>query len=189
MKKKFLGLALVLTIVLAGCGAKDYTDVNLYKDAIIDKYDELAPGTVDSFNKAIKKIGIKKSFDNYMNDFFEVYDNSLDYLGDNAEEFYNNFEKALDSVDEVPVKKADIDKAINDFEEEADTIKDATASFLNQALDTVDKMFKELADKIKNLTNDQVKDMQEFVGKQVEEGKGMIDSFGDYISEEIQLNK
>ncbi len=185
MKRKLLVVLLVLSFVLVGCGQKDYTDVDLYKDMVVQKYKEIDKDFFKSYNEALSTMGIKKSFNNMMDSYLDFIDESLDLLGDKSEEFYNKFKTSLDQVTEVPFSQEDINKVVEEFEALPDELQDTVTDVSNKTIDLTSNAIDKGTKYIKNLTAEQVAKFKEGVKALVDEGEDVYDATLDYIEEQL----
>ncbi len=185
MKKNFLVVLLVLSFVLVGCGQKDYTDVNLYKDLLVQKYNEIDKDFFNSYNEALSKTGIKEGMNNLVNSSLNFIDESLDLLGDDSETFYNNFKEEVDNITEVPFTQEDIDAFVADFEAIPDNLKESSSNLVNDTLDASSKEIDKMTSYIKDLSAEQVKKLKEGVKVLIDKGDDVYEAVYDYVNEQL----
>ncbi len=161
MKKRLLVVLLVLSLVLVGCGKKDYTDIDLYKDMVVQKYKEIDKDFFKSYNEALRTVGIRKSVKNFVNSSLDFFDEYLDLLGDEAEDFYNKFETNLDQVTEVSLSQEEINEFVNEFESFSKEIQGKVQFMINSILNSSSKAMDKLTNNIKDLTSEDMAKIRE----------------------------
>ncbi len=185
MKRRFLVGLLVLSFVLVGCGKVDYTDVDLYKDVVVKKYEEIDKNFFKSYDDALNKVGIKNSMDNLVNASLGFIDESLDLLGDESESFYNNFKSTVNDIDELPFSEDDINEFVNEFDSLSDKRKEQVRNLTNSSLDKTASQINKVTDYIKDLSAEQVKKLKEGVKVLVDKGEDVFDAVYDYVNEQL----
>lgn len=185
MKKKFLVVLLVLSFVLVGCGQKDYTDVGLYKDMLVQKYKEIDEDFFKMYNEALSKTGIKKSMDNVIDSSLEFIDNSLDLLGDEAEKFYNNFEVSVEKINTLPFTQEDINKFVDEFEALSDKRKEQVTNLANGVLDKTASQINKATDYVKDLSAEQIQKLKDGVKELSDKSGKVFKSLYEYVNKQL----
>ncbi len=160
MKKRLLVVLLVLSLVLVGCGKKDYTDINIYKDLFVNTVNDMDKDFFSRNEKALKDLGIQEYVKQYKDATLEFLDEFLDFIPKEAEALYKELTKS--SFNPSAGYLADVQNDLNktysyladdpeeleyvkeDIAEEIINIKVATGVLQQIPEDTVEKLQKKI---------------------------------------------
>ncbi len=98
MKKRLLVVLLVLSLVLVGCGKKDYTDIDVFEDLVVDSVNSVDKDFFKRNKKALKELNIQDEVKELKNAIFDLYDELLDFMPKEAEKLYMQLSENLSEL-------------------------------------------------------------------------------------------
>ncbi len=181
MKKRLLVVLLVLSLVLVGCGKKDYTDINIFKDLFVNTVNEMDKDFFSRNEKALKDLGIQEDVKQYKDVTLEFLDEFLDFMPKEAEELYNQlaenqFEMSVGYLADVQDDLNDTYSYLKEYPEELEYFKeDISEEIVNIKIAT---------GILQQIPEDKVEKLQEKIQKEADEyGIDPSDVISDALDE------
>ncbi len=187
MKKRLLVVLLVLSLVLVGCGKKDYNDIDVFVDLVVDKVEEFDEDFFSRNKENLKSVNMQKEFRYYKNSLLEMLDEVLDLFPEENEKVYYQLSQNLSNLTMGSIEEAQSDLVYNLYELDPQEVLYIKGAFETEALN-----FKEATEEIKNLSKEQVAKMKSEAKKIEDEyGIGFYEALNYYLSdygEELELD-
>ncbi len=177
MKKRLLVVLLVLSLVLVGCGKKDYNDIDVFVDLVVDKVEEFDEDFFSRNKENLKSANMQKEFRYYKDSLLEMLDEVLDLFPEENEKVYYQLSQNLSNLTMGSIEEAQSDLVYNLYELDPEEKLYIKGQFEMEAV-----KFKDATEKIKNLPQEQVDKLRN--GAKIEEkeyNEGFYEGLNDYL--------